>query len=119
MGPFSLLPRFTAKRERIRTTKTCAWCEVHLLHNEHQELQGERAEQFVLSYEAKRLEGHPTLSKIKQISVIDVTAGYDILSYNGVDSEKLDRFIEVKSYLGSPHFYWSQNEIEKARLSFQ
>ena len=82
---------------------------------EDQEFQGERAEQFVLSYEVKRLEGHPYLSKIKQISVIDVTAGYDILSYNGVDSEKLDRFIEVKSYLGSPHFYWSQNEIEKAR----
>ena len=53
----------------------------------------------MLSYEVKRLEGHPYLSKIKQISVIDVTAGYDILSYNGVDSEKLDRFIEVKSYL--------------------
>ena len=81
-----------------------------------QESQGERAEQFVLSYEAKRLEGHPYLSKIKQISIIDVTAGYDILSYNGVDSKSLDRFIEVKSYLGSPHFYWSQNEIEKARL---
>lgn len=83
---------------------------------EDQELQGERAEQFVLLYEKKRLVGHPNLSKIKQISVIDVTAGYDILSYNDVESEKLDRFIEVKSYVGNPHFYWSQNEIEKARL---
>lgn len=83
---------------------------------ENQELQGERAEQFVISYEMKRLEGHPGLPKIKQISVIDITAGYDILSYNGVESEKLDRFIEVKSYLGNPHFYWSQNEIEKAKL---
>lgn len=83
---------------------------------EDQELQGERAEQFVLSYEAKRLHGRPDLSKIKQISIIDVTAGYDILSYNDIASEKLNRFIEVKSYLGNPHFYWSQNEIEKARL---
>lgn len=83
---------------------------------ENQKIQGERAERFVLSYEVKRLAGHPNLNKIKQISVIDVTAGYDILSYNNVNSEKLDRFIEVKSYIGNPHFYWSQNEIEKARL---
>lgn len=83
---------------------------------EGQELQGERAEQFVLSYEKRRLAGHSNLNKIKQISVIDVAAGYDILSYNAVDSEKLDRFIEVKSFAGNPHFYWSQNEIEKAKL---
>ena len=83
---------------------------------EEQEVQGERAEQFVISYEIRRLAGHPDLTKIKQISVIDVTAGYDILSYNNIESKKLDRFIEVKSYYGNPHFYWSQNEIEKAKL---
>ena len=83
---------------------------------ESQELQGECAEQFVISYEMKRLAGHPNLSKIKQISVIDVTAGYDILSYNSIESEKMDRFIEVKSYFQKLHFYWSQNEIEKAKL---
>lgn len=83
---------------------------------EKQEEQGERAEQFVLEYEANRLVGHPRLDKIKQISVIDVTAGYDILSFEDVTSEKHNRFIEVKSYVGNPHFYWSQNEIEKAKL---
>ena len=28
----------------------------------------------------------------------------------------MDRFIEVKSYFQKLHFYWSQNEIEKAKL---
>jgi hypothetical protein len=83
---------------------------------ENQEIQGEKAEQFVLRYEAKRLAAHPKVNKIKQISIIDVTAGYDILSFDSEKSERFDRFIEVKSYQGNPHFYWSQNEIEKARL---
>lgn len=83
---------------------------------EEQEVQGERAEQFVLVYETMRLAGHPLVNTIKQISLIDVTAGYDILSFKDDYSEKFDRFIEVKSYLGNPHFYWSQNEIEKAKL---
>lgn len=83
---------------------------------EAQEEQGEKAEQFVLTYETTRLVNHPEKNKIKQISIIDVTAGYDILSFDSDDSSKLDRFIEVKSYIGNPHFYWSQNEIEKAKL---
>lgn len=83
---------------------------------ENQAIQGERAEQFVLQYEEQRLKGHPYIGKIKQISVIDVAAGYDILSFNDCCSERLDRFIEVKSYQGNPHFYWSQNEIETAKL---
>lgn len=82
----------------------------------NQEIQGELAEQFVLSYERKRLIGHPQIGKIKQISVIDVSAGYDILSFERVESAKPNRFIEVKSFQGNPHFYWSQNEIEAAKL---
>jgi hypothetical protein len=27
-------------------------------------------------------------------------------------SSIIDKFIEVKSYSGSPYFYWSKNEIE-------
>jgi hypothetical protein len=29
-----------------------------------------------------------------------------------ITSMLLDKFIEVKSYSGSPYFYWSKNEIE-------
>lgn len=83
---------------------------------EEQEIQGEKAEQFVLRYETERLANNPYVNKIKQISVIDVSAGYDILSYMDENSVKHDRFIEVKSYLGNPHFYWSQNEMETAKL---
>ena len=50
------------------------------------------------------------------ISIIDVAAGYDIVSYNNDEAIEHDRFIEVKSYVGSPHFYWSNNEIETAKL---
>lgn len=83
---------------------------------EDQEIQGEKAEQFVLKYETERLAMNPKVGSIKQISIIDVTAGYDILSYMDENSIKHDRFIEVKSFQGTPHFYWSQNEIETAKL---
>ncbi len=83
---------------------------------EEQERQGAQAEEFVMRYEEKRLEKHPRVSQIKQISVIDVSAGYDIVSFANEGSNVYDLFIEVKSYKGSPHFYWSQNEIEVSKL---
>ena len=53
--------------------------------------------------------------KIKRISDFDVSAGYDIVSFSDSDSAVYDRFIEVKCYLGSPHFYWSENEVDVAK----
>ncbi|WP_338533020.1 DUF3883 domain-containing protein [Paenibacillus peoriae] len=72
---------------------------------------GQEAEAYVLNYEKKRLSGHPSLSKIVQISEIDVSAGYDIISYNSINSVSMDRFIEVKSYSQKTGFYWTKNEI--------
>lgn len=84
---------------------------------EKQELQGEIAELFVLNFEKNRLGNLATFSeRIKRISVIDVSAGYDIVSFEGITSIDYDRFIEVKSYIGNPHFYWSKNEIDVATL---
>lgn len=83
---------------------------------ERKQEEGEAGEQFVLKYERIRLNGHPMINRIKQISVIDTNAGYDIVSYNGLSSTQLDRFLEVKTYSGVPHFYWSHNEKEKASL---
>lgn len=43
-------------------------------------------------------------------------AGYDILSFNSATSLSYDRFIEVKSFHGKPHFYWSSNEKNTSEL---
>lgn len=83
---------------------------------ELQRCNGELGEVFVLEYEIRRLSSHKTINNIKRISNIDVAAGYDIISYNNCFSERIDRFIEVKTYSGKPHFYWSKNEISVARL---
>jgi len=83
------------------------------------EVYGKQAEEFVLDYERNRLTSHQNLDKVKIISNIDVGAGYDIISYMSLNSEILDRFIEVKSFKGPCHFFWSRNEIEKAILNSQ
>ena len=81
---------------------------------EQQSAQGEAAELFVLEYERRRISRSSNIERIKRISDIDVTAGYDIVSFENGTSEQYDRFIEVKSYYGQPHFYWSENEIRTA-----
>lgn len=81
---------------------------------ENNEIVGEKAELFTLEYEKKRI--GPSLSeKIKRISEIDVTAGYDIVSYESPQSREPDRFIEVKA-ISKSGFYWSKNELEIAKL---
>lgn len=77
---------------------------------------GEMAESFVLSYERLRINNMKLNKEIRIISTIDVYAGYDIVSFNTDDSQKYDRFIEVKAISKHNDFYWSSNEIEVARL---
>lgn len=81
---------------------------------EDNELAGEKAELFVVEYEKKRI-GPPLCESIKRISEIDVTAGYDIVSFNSSNSILPDRFIEVKA-VSSSGFFWSKNEFEIAKL---
>ena len=98
-------------------TRHRAISEKQLLHNlQMQREQGERGELYVLEYEKHRITNKALHDGIKRISIIDVTSGFDIVSYNSNDSHRIDRFIEVKTYKGSEHFHWSQNEIEKADL---
>ena len=80
---------------------------------EEQNKRGLEAEIFVLELERERLP--QKAYKIKRISDFDVSAGYDIVSFSDSDSAVYDRFIEVKCYLGSPHFYWSENEVDVAK----
>ncbi len=79
-----------------------------------QNKRGLEAEEFVLKLEKERL---PKMArKIKRISDIDAAAGYDIISYENNTSKHYDRFIEVKCYMGTPHFFWSENEVEVAKI---
>jgi len=77
---------------------------------------GNTGEEWVLGYEKRRITNPDIQERIKRISLIDVGAGFDIVSYNDNDSKEFDRFIEVKTYKGNKHFHWSHNEIEKASL---
>jgi len=83
---------------------------------EEKKIYGEEAENFVMNFEKQRLLGHPSAEEIEKISEYDVSAGYDIISYNNCESAELDRFIEVKSFINRPTFYWSRNEIDTARI---
>lgn len=98
-------------------TRHRAISEKQLLKNlQEKREQGERGELFVLEYEKRRITNQALHDGIRRISIIDVSSGFDIVSYNGNGSTHIDRYIEVKTYKGSEHFHWSQNEIEKAGL---
>ncbi len=81
----------------------------------NQSLIGELGENYVLEFEKKRLKNHSKISDIKRISEYDVGAGYDIVSFMEMSSEKPNRYIEVKAHSGSNRFYWSKNEINVSK----
>ncbi len=74
---------------------------------------GEEAEAFVLQYETQKLIEKGINKKPLQISTIDVTAGYDILSYGY--SEHDEKYIEVKSSDNKMLFHFSNNELATAK----
>ena len=100
--------------EQLRNRRKKFTLEQLLKQQEDQSRRGLEAEEFVLGLEKKRLPG--LAQKLKRISDFDVAAGYDIVSYENNGSEQYDRFIEVKCYMGSPHFFWSENESDVARI---
>lgn len=114
-GGYRMTPSVEEELTRLLTSQKMT--EQDLLDDlEHKRKLGQRGEEFVLTYERARIT-NPTIQKqIKRISSIDVAAGFDIVSFKSNDSVRIDNFIEVKTYSGQPHFYWSKNELEKARL---
>ena len=76
---------------------------------------GVKGEIFVLEYERLRLRDHPQIKSIKRISEQYSNAGYDIESFNSLNSYMLDRYIEVKTYSKDIAFYWSRNEVSEAK----
>lgn len=85
-----------------------------LKKQEDQNQRGLEAEEFVLASERTRLPGKARF--IKRISDYDASAGYDIVSYSDEQSKAYDRLIEVKCYIGDPHFFWSENESDVAKV---
>jgi hypothetical protein len=85
---------------------------------------GDIAEQIVFEYEKDRLKNEESAnveSKLVQIiSGTDVTAGYDLESFDGQTTDlKFNRHIEVKGSVNyDVSFYWSSGEI-KASLEYE
>ena len=88
------------------------------VHNRKCEELGLKAELAILSIEKERLSHFPHIvGKIDHVAIRDVSAGYDILSYETpVQNENpIPRYIEVKAVSQwDVEFYWSVNEIEVA-----
>lgn len=76
---------------------------------------GEQAERFAFEYEVRRLKQMDIKNPPVRISAFDVTAGYDIVSYENKSSDGYDRFIEVKA-VSKSGFFWSKNECETAKV---
>lgn len=80
---------------------------------------GQTAELLILEEEKRKFKDYPELlNEIHHVSLLDVSAGYDIKSFEGL-SEKdgwQPKYIEVKAVSKEDFgFYWSKNEIEKAK----
>ena len=73
---------------------------------------GIEGEKFVLEFEKKRLLNKAGIIWVAEYSVAE---GFDILSFDKIDSIENDRYIEVKSFSTNPYFYWSKNEIDVAK----
>ena len=78
---------------------------------------GDKGELYIVDYEKERLQNlnkNELADKIKHVSTINDSAGYDILSYNEDGSE---RFIEVKTTKGpiGTDFYISPGELKFSR----
>ncbi|QBX99471.1 DUF3883 domain-containing protein [Rhodophyticola sp. CCM32] len=101
-----------ANRKLPRRSKSAARLAADLERQAHH---GEAAEKWVLEFERRRLSKHPLRDQIRRISIDDVAAGYDILSFASEGSLNHDLFIEVKSHGVTKLFHWSRNEIATAR----
>ena len=101
--------------EQLKKRRSKMSLEQLMEQHRRQEEQGRKAEEFVLEFERRRLLWSENSNRVKQISDFDVSAGYDILSFNTSESTKYDRFIEVKSFSSIQSFFWSSNEMRIAR----
>lgn len=76
---------------------------------------GAMGESIAFAYERKRLKDLGRTDSPQLISNDYVNAGYDMLSFEDVESSTCDRFIEVKAVGPDGRFYLSRNELEQAK----
>jgi hypothetical protein len=81
---------------------------------------GRAAEILTVEWERKRLTGLKAYAEaklVRRIGHLDLAAGYDVRSFNGVSSQfEADRLIEVKASRGTAlRFFWTRNEYLTAR----
>ncbi len=81
---------------------------------------GKAAEIQIIEYEKERLSLFPDLAeKIEHTTLRDVSAGYDIKSFDGKfnnDGNPIRRHIEVKAVSPQDYgFHWTRNEVEKSK----
>ena len=84
-------------------------------HNDEENKKlGDEGEQLVETYEKEKLSGTGLESRVKRISILDDTAGYDIRSFERTGEEI---WIEVKTTRAglSRQFYISSNEYEVSK----
>ena len=82
---------------------------------ESKRLIGDKSEELAFNYEKSRLSKLGITKTPIRVSLLDVTKGYDISSYESIKSKGFDRFIEVKTF-NDKSFYISKSELNKARL---
>lgn len=76
---------------------------------------GDAGEDYVLRLERDRLKGHRQIHKVHIAGRRDIGLGYDIISFHGLEDAEPNKYIEVKTYKGTPHFFLSQGEESAAR----
>jgi hypothetical protein len=82
---------------------------------------GNFSENLAIQHEKNRLSsaGFPSLAMlVEHISIVDQSAGFDILSFSGIEPQPNKHiFIEVKSTVKEDFgFYWSFNEMNVAKI---
>lgn len=104
--------------ELTADSKALAELELERILAENRKL-GAKAENAVVEFEKRRLRklGRNIQAElVKRISTVNVGAGYDVESFDGVSDEVFpNRFIEVKATRGYQlRFYWTRNEKDVA-----
>lgn len=110
-----LAKELSEKQDKTSTRRTISLIELEnelALRKEY----GEIGERKAFEYEIKLLAERGIAKAPKMISDIDVSAGYDLVSYLSSDSISYDKYIEVKSCQNKEQaFYLSRNELRIAK----
>lgn len=110
-----LVKELSEKQDKTSARRTISLIELEnelALRKEY----GEIGERKAFEYETKLLAERGIAKTPKMISDIDVSAGYDLVSYLSSDSMSYDKYIEVKSCQNKEQaFYLSRNELRIAK----